>query len=533
MSRRKVGAIDRMISAVAPGWALKREVSRQKLNLMNSGYSHHGASTTKKSMIGWNSTSLSPHEDITKNLHLLRQRSRDLYMGGAALATGALKTTRTNVVGTGLWLEPTIDSEFLGMSYDEASALKRKIEREYNLWAESVECDAERKKSMYSLQQLAFLSQLMSGDSFALLSLKPRKHSVYDLRVRIIEADRCRDPRSVYNEVPESQLNKNLSGGVETDDDGEVIAYWFSKNYPYSTLHYDKDEWVRVEAFGKESGRRNVLHLMEAERPEQRRGVPILAPIIDALKQLGRYTEAELMAAVVTGMFTVFVKTENGTSDPLASGFDMDEEVDSGDENSYELGHGSVVGLGPNESIETANPNRPNTAFDGFVTAILRQIGSALEIPYELLVKHFTASYSASRAALLEAWKMFRMRRSWLAAEFCQPIYEEWFAEAVAKGRIPAPGFFDDPLIRRAYTKAEWHGPSQGQLDPLKEVKAAKMRVEEDFSTREREAADMTGADFESNAKQRIREEKIRREGGLVNVQQLPEQVDEEEQDEE
>ncbi|WP_162803227.1 phage portal protein [Salmonella enterica] len=73
--------------------------------------------------------------------------------------------------------------------------------------------------------------------------------------------------------------------------------------------------------------------------------------------------------------------------------------------------------------------------------AICRQIGAALELPYELLVKHFTASYSASRAALLEARKMFRMRREWMVLSFCQPIYEEWLSEAVAKGRVIAPGF--------------------------------------------------------------------------------------------
>ncbi|MGG1638219.1 phage portal protein [Paenibacillus sp. NRS-1760] len=500
----------------------RMQAARKRLNVQNSGYSHHGASTTKKSMIGWNATSLSPAEDITSNLHLLRQRSRDLYMGGAALATSAIKTARTNVVGTGLWLEPAVDAEFLGMGPEEASSLKRQIEREYNLWAESVECDAARQNNMYQLQQLALLSQLMSGDCFVLLPVTIRKQSIYDLRVRIIEADRCRSPWNFTDRFTTEHKDKNISGGVETNDAGEVIAYWFSKNHPYSIVDYGKDDWTRVAAYGEETGRRNVLHLMESERPEQRRGVPILAPVIDSIKQLGRYTEAELMAAVVTGMFTVFIKSNTNGNQPLDLGFGDGDQVDQGDENSYELGYGSVVGLAPDEDVVLANPSRPNTAFDAFVIAICRQIGAALEIPYELLVKNFTASYSASRAALLEAWKMFRMRRSWLATGFCQPIYEEWFAEAVAKGRIPAPGFFDDPLIRRAYTKAEWHGPSQGQLDPLKEVKAAQVRVEEGFSTRERETAEMTGADFETNNTQRVREEKLRREGGLIPVALQP-----------
>lgn len=65
------------------------------------------------------------------------------------------------------------------------------------------------------------------------------------------------------------------------------------------------------------------------------------------------------------------------------------------------------------------------------------------------------------------------MYRAWFVADFCQPIYEEWLSEAVAKGRIKAPGFFTDPIIKDAYCSAEWTGPSAGQLDPTKEVEAA------------------------------------------------------------
>jgi len=107
---------------------------------------------------------------------------------------------------------------------------------------------------------------------------------------------------------------------------------------------------------------------------------------------------------------------------------------------------------------------------------------------------------------------MFRMRRKWFANDFCQPIYEEWLAEAVARGRIYAPGFFDDPVIRAAYSKAEWHGPSQGQIDPLREATAALRRIDMEISTREREAAEMTGTDYNVNHRQRVKEETMRQE---------------------
>ncbi len=71
-----------------------------------------------------------------------------------------------------------------------------------------------------------------------------------------------------------------------------------------------------------------------------------------------------------------------------------------------------------------------------------------MEIPRDLLLKEFNASYSASRAALMEAWDTFRMYRNWFVDDFCNPVYEMWLSEAVASGRVSAPGFFADPLVR-------------------------------------------------------------------------------------
>ena len=91
-----MNTLDRMIAAVSPQRAVKRAAARRKLEILDSGYSNYGASQTKKSMLGWLYGGGSAKEDIQENLSVLRQRCRDLYMG-VPLATGALKTCRTNV----------------------------------------------------------------------------------------------------------------------------------------------------------------------------------------------------------------------------------------------------------------------------------------------------------------------------------------------------------------------------------------------------------------------------------------------------
>ena len=130
----------------------------------------------------------------------------------------------------------------------------------------------------------------------------------------------------------------------------------------------------------------------------------------------------------------------------------------------------------------------------------------------------FTSSYSASRGALLEAWKLFHYWREWFAANFCQPIYEEWLTEAVILGRVKAPGYLEDDVKRKAYSWATWVGPAQGQLNPVQEVNAAILRVQNNLSTYQKEAGELTGEDWDLIMRQRQRENELLK-GVVKNVQ--------------
>lgn len=503
---------------VAPSWGMRRAAARVRRDLLNQGYGFHGASRTKKALAGWITSQGGPDGDIVDNLDTLRERSRDLYMGDA-LAKGALTTIRVNEIGAGLRLNAQIDAEFLGLSDEEALAWEDRAEREFALWAETKSCDAARRCTFGELQALARLSQLMSGDVFAFLPAIPRAGERYDLRVQLVEADRVCDP------MPKD-LRLNIFGGVEVGEYGEPIAYYIRNTHPGELIAgglrlVSSAKWTRVPAFGDVTGRPLVLHLMESERPGQRRGVPLLAPVIEKLKQLGRYSDAELTAAVVSGFFTAAITTELpqnpiGQVLPPAGSGKPDEQVDTGNPADYQLGPGALLGLAPGEKLESVNPGRPNAGFDPFVIAMCRQIGAGIGLPYELLVQQFTASYSASRAALLEAWKRFTVGRAGLVANFCRPIYETWLEEAVVRGYIKAPGFLEDPVVRAAWCGAEWVGPAQGQLDPTKEVEAAAKRVAEGFSTRAKETRELTGGDFWAFNRARAREEAQRRADGLA-----------------
>lgn len=511
------GLLERAISTFAPQWAYRRQVAREKMAFVGAW---KGASRARAALAGWNPVKgTSADEDNLTDLPDLIARSRDLVRS-SPLATGAVGTTVLNVVGTGLALDPCPDHALLGISEDEAEQWEENTLREFRLWAESANCDITRHDNFYGLQALTFRAVLEGGDCLALTPAIRRMDSPYMLAVQLIEAERLCNP----NNQPD---NKSIAGGVERDTFGAPLAYHIASDYPVGRRTSRASlTWTRVPAFGGKSGRRSVLHLFDRTRPGQSRGIPFLAPVIEPLKQLDRYSDAELQAAVISGAFSVFIKM-----DPTAFGdlfedgdayLDAAKQWDGALPTGTLTGPGKAINLLPGESIESANPGRPNAQFDPFVQAVLRQIGVALGLPFEILVKHFTSSYSAARAALLDAWRFFRARRDWLATHFCQPLYEIWLDEAVASGRIAAPGYFADPAIRRAWSRATWIGDGPGSIDPEKEVRAAKGRVELGISTREAESIMFDGGDWDAKHRQLVKEEAARKEGGLIPEPSAP-----------
>ena len=474
--------------------------------IRNSGYSHHGASRSKAALMSWVSASKSPHEDISENLELLRERSRDLYAGGGPLGRGAVDRLVLNALGSGLRLNVRTDPELLGMTDEESRKWSAGIEARFDYWAGAKECSYDRTLNFYELQVLAFRSLLLDGECLAVMTDKTRPRFRYDLTVRLIESECLCDPRPSPHGVMTDE-------GVELDAEGVPCAYWIANRNPNSELRGQPPlYWERYPVYVMD--RRRVLHLMSPERINQRRGVPFLAPVIEQLKQLGRYTDAELMAAVISGMYAVFFEHEFRPDGTIGEEEYASEEGLGGmpglEGITQQEMYGMVMDLPEGVKPVSVSPSRPNTSFDAFVQSLVRQIGGCLGIPSELLYLHFTASsYSASRGALLEAWKLFRYWREWFASNFCQPVYEEWFTEAVMRGEIYAPGY-DDDYRRRLYTWAEWTGPAQGQLNPVQEVNASVLKVKNGFSTYQRETSELTGGDYDLNMKALKREESLR-----------------------
>lgn len=474
-----------------------------------------GASRLLRSMASWLPGLGSPRRDLnTGERRMLVARSRDA-MRNHLIARAAIARIRTNVVGTGLVCRSQVDHEALGIDEDEAERLNAQLDRIWELYAaDPRECDAEAMLNHYQLQALVLVSALVGGDVFVATPDDERPGCLFSTRLQLIETDRISNPGGGMD-------TDRMVEGVEFDSLGAPVRYHVCSGYPAEYNQTGKLEWKPLNVFGPETGRRRVLHVMaDKDRPGQKRGAPYLAPVLEPLQKLERYSSAELMAAVISAMFTVFIEKTEAYDDGKMTLAALTQEGDgystddaAGDDD-LQLGEGAILDLGKGEKATTANPARPNAQFDPFFVAVVKEIGAALELPFEELLLHYNSSYSAARAAMLQAWRFYSLRRWWLTCDFCQPSRDLIIDEAVARGMIHLPGYAD-PAKRRAYTQALWIGPARGAIDELKEAKAARERIEVGLSNETLEAAAMTGEPWQMVFRQRTREVAQRREHGM------------------
>ncbi len=405
--------------------------------IKNSGYSEGGASRTSSILKSYLLMRLSAKSDIDANLPLLRNRSAD-QATNTPIGAAAIQTSAIHTIGAGLKVFPRIRYMDLGISHEEARAWQKKARSEFDLWAASKHCDLYRRNNFYDLQDMAYVSYLVDGDAFALFRRKPPTgYMPYTLRLQILEGNRISNPMDgsfpgalgpFAVEMISPQTGNRIVSGVEIDADGAVEAYWVCNKVQGDAVEIGKlEKWVRVKAFGDLSGMPNIVQICHDIRSEQYRGVPYLAPVIETLKQVSRYTNAELTAAIIKSFFALFfTNNPSGASDMPApsvystEGGEYDPHAPVVDVSEYGLGPGTLNALPAGVDVKAVDAGRSMSTFDAFVTQLIKQIGAAIGVPYEVIMKNFTSSYSASRAAMLQAWEEFKLRRTWFARDYTQ-----------------------------------------------------------------------------------------------------------------
>lgn len=549
--------VDRMVAFVSPERALRRMAARRILDVARSSgrgpeaYNAHDAARSEiKTLKNWAPRTGDADADTLGDLETIRDRSRDAIRN-QPMAAGAVNNTVDHVVGTGLRPQSRVKVEGLrrvqGATPEVIEAFQREAEFLFWHWASKPHADGRRTLNFDGLSGLAFRSVLGDGDCFVQYKSRPAFTTPLTTCIQLVEADFVSNP---YGLGPGDELQKTgrrVYGGVEKNRNGVPVAYWVSDHHPGDVLRHP-GKWTRMASVGSQ-GQRVFQHLFNPLRIGQSRGIPWLAPAIHVLKILKDYSTSEATAALISSMFSVLLKSPQG--DGFSKLTDPDGTVRTPDPGEVELRPGLVAQLPHGFDVETVDPARPNRDYEPFVMAQLRELGVSLGLPLEVLTKHFQSSYSAARAALLDAWRFFFCRRKWLVDYFCCPVWEAVITEGVARGLLTAPGFFDDQLARDAWLAVEWTGDAPGQIDPYKEAMAQEKRLETGVTTLQEETAASTGGDWERKHAQRAKEVRRRVEDGLEapvssaacnapepppaappNVAERPDDVDNEDEDE-
>lgn len=314
--------------------------------------------------------------------------------------------------------------------------------------------DYRQRVNLREMQRLAVQARLLLGDcGFVLLA---------NGQIQPIEAMRIADPAA---NKPDNVLH-----GVRLSNGGIPLAYYVHAR-DRSGVITGKD----FEVVGKE----DFVFVHRPLRMDQVRGIPELAPVLNAVTDFGRLQEETLNKAQLDAMHAWAIYSDDGASKLGNLGARGYGEADSGG-NTQKYEHfdgGQNYYMKNGERIESLASNTPNPQYVQFCEMILRIIASALSLPYEFLVLDFKqGSFSASRAALMTTYRTFSMWQGWIIDGMMRRLWNWRIAKAIKSGDLPPA-----PIDSRGYSewyKVRWSTPSYDWIDPRAEAIGQRMNYQ-------------------------------------------------------
>lgn len=441
----------------------------------------------------------------------LRQRSSQLFNENL-YARGLIRRLITNEINTGLSPESVPDEEVIGVREDSLLDWSETVETRFHLWGKNpAVCDHFHQDTFGAIQRTARREALVDGDVLVVLRQSQRtKMSA----VQLIRGASVRTPA-----LTEMKLGKGhtVLHGVERDTSRRVAAYWILQEDGSSK---------RLPAFGARSGRRLAWLVFGTDkRMDEERGQPLLALVMQSMKEIDRYRDSTQRKATVNSVLAMFIKKgedKMGTL-PMTGGAVRHSQVTETD------GDGTphtrnILGQHPGMVMEELQQGEEPVAFGAqgtdekfgeFEEAITQAIAWANEIPPEILRLAFSNNYSASQAAINEFKIYLNLVWTQFGEAFCSPIYTDWLISSLLQQKITANGLlavWRDPLqqdVFTAWVDVEWYGSIKPSTDMLKQAKGSQLLIKNGWSTNAREARGMTGTKFSKNVRRLTRENEL------------------------
>lgn len=445
----------------------------------------------------WSIASRSIDQDLQVGLRTVRARARNQAFN-SPIAAKFLGMVRNNVVGHhGVKLAFKVAQQRKsrkGNGLDDDA--NEELARAWREWGKKGNCTVCGRYSWRGLQRLIIENTARDGEQFLRKVYVPRTVSPFGFMLQLIDAD----------QVDDSLNNLNMPGGVqirmgvEVDANQKPIAYHIFDGNPYES-GYGASNRKRVPAD-------QILHFFIPHRTGQTRGYPWFAASMDQLNMLDGYFKAELTAARISSSVVMSIET-----DPNAPAEEFDGNgINSDGTKAIDLGSGTALEMPQGQHLNDHTPSHPTQAFESFVKQSGREIASGMSVAYHKLCNDLNGvNYSSGRLGELEERDFWMEMQAHLIDDVLEPIYDTWLPAGLLWGAIDLPS---TDKKRFSGDAIKWEPRRWPWVDPLKDVQASTLLVQNGFETNE-SILNSQGRDLEEVYNQRKREQDLADELGL------------------
>lgn len=345
------------------------------------------------------------------------------------------------------------------------------IEGAFRDWSKKGNCDVSGKYSFRQFQEMILKTVPRDGEVFVRIH-KGSRYGAHGFCLQLIEPDMLDD--MLTKSLPNGNI---IFMGVEETAEGKPVNYYFKKfnaaqvsSMANITL---SNEWVIVPAS-------EIIHLYDAERVSQSRGVSWFASSVIRMQQLSGFEEASVVNARVSAAKMGFFKSNNGTD---YSGEDVNEPF------TMRVEPGVWEQLPAGLDIASYDPKFPSESHEAFIKTQLRGIASGLGVSYNTLANDLEGvNYSSIRAGLIDERENWKRLQSWFIESFLEVIFPQWLEMALVNGAVNLPFVKFDK-----FNKAEWTGKRWAWVDPMKDIQAQILAIDNGLKTRTQVIAEQGG----------------------------------------